>query len=322
MKMAILSAGNISRKMATTINGLEQIEAYAVSARSLEKAQEFAKEYGFANAYGSYEEMVKDPLIELVYVATPHSHHYEHVKLCLENGKNVICEKPFTVNAKQAKELFALAKQNNLFITEALWSRFLPMRKIITEQIESGIIGEVCSISTNFCFPIYNIPRMHKPELAGGALLDLGVYVLNYASMILGNDIDEVTTTATITQDGVDSQNAITIRYKNGKIALLHSSALGRSNSQGFIHGDKGYMIVEGIMNCQQLNIYDTQGKLIKSIDAPEQITGFEYEVLSSYNAIKKGEKQCPEMPHSETMFIMELMDTLRQNWGLSYPCE
>ncbi len=322
MKMAILSAGNISRKMANTINALDQIEAYAIAARSLDKAQEFAKEFGFEKAYGSYEEMVNDAQIELVYVSTPHSHHYQHVKLCLEYGKNVICEKPFTVNAKQAKELFDLAKQKGLFLTEALWSRFLPIRTILNEQIESGIIGEVSSISTNFCFPIYDVPRMHKPELAGGALLDLGVYVLNYASMILGNNIEEIATTANITKDGVDSQNAITLRYKNGKIAVLHSSAVGRSTSQSFIHGDKGYIITDSIMNCQQFSVYDLQGKLLKTINAPEQITGFEYEVISSYNAIKNGEKECQEMPHSETMFIMELMDTIRKKWGLVFPCE
>lgn len=167
MKIGILGAGNIAVKMAKTVSGMKNVENYAVAARNLERAQAFAREIGVAKAYGSYEEMLTDPQIDLVYIATPHSHHYLHAKMCLEAGKNVLCEKAFTVNADQARKLFALAKEKNLLITEAIWTRYMPSRKMINEIIESGVIGEVTSVTANLNYTISNVERIRKPELAG-----------------------------------------------------------------------------------------------------------------------------------------------------------
>ena len=187
MKIGILGAGGIAVQMAKTVAGMKDVENYAVAARSFERAQAFAEKYGFSKAYGSYEEMLADPQVDLVYIATPHSHHYLHAKMCLEAGKNVLCEKAFTVNADQARKLFALAKEKDLLITEAIWTRYMPSRKMIDDIISSGVIGEVTAVTANLNYAISEVERIRKPELAGGALLDVGVYTINFASMVLGD---------------------------------------------------------------------------------------------------------------------------------------
>ena len=157
MKIGILGAGGIAVQMAKTVAGMKDVENYAVAARSLERAQAFAEKYGFSKAYGSYEEMLADPQVDLVYIATPHSHHYLHAKMCLEAGKNVLCEKAFTVNADQARKLFALAKEKDLLITEAIWTRYMPSRKMIDDIISSGVIGEVTAVTANLNYAISEV---------------------------------------------------------------------------------------------------------------------------------------------------------------------
>nr|WP_295281109.1 Gfo/Idh/MocA family oxidoreductase [uncultured Blautia sp.] len=160
MKLGILGAGNIAVQMAKTVAGMKDAENYAVAARTLERAQAFAEKNGVSKAYGSYEEMLADPEVDLVYIATPHSHHYLHAKMCLEAGKNVLCEKSFTVNAEQARKLFALAKEKNLLITEAIWTRYMPSRKMIDDIIASGVIGEVTSLTANLNYAISEVERI------------------------------------------------------------------------------------------------------------------------------------------------------------------
>ena len=171
MKLGILGAGGIASTMAKTVAGMKDVEAYAVAARDLERARVFAQKYEVKKAYGSYEEMLADDEVELVYIATPHSHHYLHAKMCLEVGKHVLCEKAFTVNAEQAQKLFDLAKEKKLLITEAIWTRYMPSRKMINDIIESGVIGEVTAVTANLSYTVSHVERVRKPELAGGALL-------------------------------------------------------------------------------------------------------------------------------------------------------
>ncbi|HPB42529.1 MAG TPA: Gfo/Idh/MocA family oxidoreductase, partial [Sphaerochaeta sp.] len=166
MNLAILGAGNIGNKMATTVKQMEGVTLHAVASRSLAKAKEFAKTYSIPKAYGSYEEMLKDRDIELVYVCTPHSHHYEHMKLALEHGKHVLCEKAFTVNAKQAKEILDLGKQKGLLVAEAIWTRYLPMRTVLDQILARRVIGEVQTLTANLAYPVSRIERMWNPELA------------------------------------------------------------------------------------------------------------------------------------------------------------
>lgn len=322
MKFAILGAGNIANTMAKTVCGLKEAECYAVGSRSLDKAREFAKRYGFKKAYGSYEELLSDKAVELVYIATPHSHHYEHIKLCLEYGKNVLCEKAFTVNAEQAKDVLSLARQKGLLLTEAIWTRYMPMRATISELLASGVIGEVTSLTCNLGYAIDSIPRIQEPSLAGGALLDLSVYVLNFASMFFGDDIKSIFSSAEMSDKGVDLQDSFIVNYSDGRIATMYTTTKCNTDREGVFNGRNGFIKVENINNYEAVRVYDSERKLVKTIKSPAQITGYEYEVLSAINAIKRGELECPEMPHSQTIKVMELMDSIRADWGMKFPME
>lgn len=322
MKIGIMGCGNIAKEMAKTIAGMEEAEKYAVASRSLEKAEKFAGDYGFQKAYGSYEELVADPEVELVYIATPHSEHYENGRLCISHKKPVLCEKAFTANAEQAEKLLQYAGEERVFITEAIWTRYMPMRDKIMEVMQSGIIGEPCMLTANLGYKLDQIPRMQDPNLAGGSLLDVGIYPLTFASMVFGDDIAEVTSTCTYTETGVDEQDSITLTYRDGKVAVLHCSMKAISDRKGIIQGSKGYIIVENINNFQSITVYDEEHQEIAFYPCPPQITGYEYEVESCIRALKKGELQCPQMPHAQTICMMKLMDRIRDDLGVKYPFE
>lgn len=322
MKFGILAAGNIANKLAEAVSGIEKIEKYAVASRDLSRAEAFAKKWGFEKAYGSYEELASDPEVELIYVASPHSHHYQHARLCLEHGKHTLVEKAFTVNAAQAEALMRLAKEKGVLLTEAVWTRYMPSRKIITDVAESGEIGKISSMTANLGFPLTHVERLVRPELAGGALLDLGVYSITSALMLFHEEIKDVTSTAVFSPEGVDWMNSITLTFADGKMAVLNSNMTARTDECAVIHGDEGYMLVKVINNPEEILIYDRSGKLKRSCPIPEQINGYEYEVEACILAIEAGELECPEMPHSETLKVMRLMDEIRRQWGYRLPCE
>ena len=322
MKVGILGAGNIAGTMARTLNGIKDATAYAVAARDLERAQSFAKEYQVEKAYGSYEEMLQDKNVDLVYIATPHSHHLEHGKLCISYGKPVLCEKSFTANAAQARELLDDAREKGVFITEAIWTRYMPSRKIITDIIESGELGDVHMLSANLGYRLIDKERLTNPELAGGALLDVGVYPLNFASMFFGNDIANITSSCVKFDTGVDGQAGMILTYKDGRMATLHTGMYAATEQYGIIYGSKGYLIAYNINNIDKIEVFSSDRKLIRTIHVPEQITGYEYEVEACMRALNEGRLECEEMPHSETIRLMEQMDTLRAQWGIRYPFE
>ena len=327
MKFAILAAGGIARKMAEAVTGIEKagtvrIQKYAVASRDLSRAEEFAKEWGFEKAYGSYEELAADPEVELVYVASPHSHHYEHAKLCLEHGKHVLVEKAFTVNAAQAEDLMKLAREKQVLLTEAIWTRDMPSRKMIGDLLESGIIGKVSSMTANLGYPLMDVPRLVQPELAGGALLDLGVYSITMALMLFHEEITDVVSAAVFSPEGVDWMNSITLTFADGKMAVLNSNMTARTDCRAIVNGDEGYMEITEINNPEEIRVFDRDGKLRECFQVPEQINGYEYEVLACIRAIGEGKMECEEMPHSETLRVMRLMDQIRGQWGFRLPCE
>lgn len=342
MKFAILAPGKIACSMAQAVAGIKeairshtlktadgkpitedlQIELYAVASRNYDRAQEFAKQWKFQKAYGSYEEMLEDESVELVYVASPHSHHYQHAKMCLEHGKNVLLEKAFTVNAKQAEELIKLAEKKKLLLAEAIWTRYMPSRKMIDDIIASGVIGEPFSLTADLGYAMAQKERLQDPELAGGALLDVGVYPINFALMIFHGEVKNINTTAVLSPKGVDLLNSVTLTFENGKIAVLHSSMLSATNRLGVVHGDKGYIEVQNINNCEEIRVFDTEHQMIACHKVPEQINGYEYEVISCMKAINNGKTECEEMSHNETLRVMRLLDRIREEWGMKYPCE
>ena len=258
LKMAILGAGGIASVMAGTISRMEQVECYAVGSRSLEKARAFARKFGFQKAYGSYEELVQDEEVELIYIATPHSEHFSNAMLCLEHRKPVLCEKAFTANAKQAKELLDHAEKEKVFITEAIWVRYLPMLETIRRELDEGAIGAPTMLTANLGYLIDRVPRLQRPELAGGALLDVGVYPINFARMIFGDKIAKISSVCTYTDSGVDEQDSITLLYEDGRVAQLAASMKGLSDRRGTIYGTKGFMVIENINNFESLTVYDT----------------------------------------------------------------
>lgn len=320
--MAIIGAGNIATQMAKAINGLDDVNAYAIASRDLTKAQKFAEEYKFDKAYGTYEELVKDEKIDLVYIATPHSEHYAHAKLCIEHGKPVLVEKAFTANARQAKEIIELAKEKGVFLTEAIWTRYMPGRRMIQDIIASGKIGKVDSLEADFSIPICNVPRMNDPALAGGALLDLGMYTLTFASMFLGDDIISTESRCIKYRTGVDATDFIELTYRDGKQAFLRTSMVSGSKNEGKINGTDGYIEVFNLNSLEKINIYDSDGQLKETLIPPKIVNGYEYEVMACKQAIGEGKLECDMMPHSETLLIMEQMDKLRRKWDVKYPFE
>jgi len=320
--IGIMGTGNIAAVMAGTIKKMKNVKCYGIASRSEEKARGFAERYGIKVAYASYEEMVLDSKLDLIYIATPHSEHYANMKLCIENGKNVLCEKAFTANAMQAEEILALAKEKGVFVAEAMWTRYMPMLTNIRGILNSGIIGEPVMLTANLGYNISQKQRLTDPALAGGALLDLGVYTLNFAAMMFGKEIEKMESSCTLTDTGVDASESISITFKDGKMAVLNSTMMGLSDRHGVIYGTNGYIAVENINNFESVTVYDTSYKPVKMVKAPKQITGYEYEVYSCIEAIEKGEKECWEMPHAETIRIMKQMDTLRKQWGVEYPFE
>ena len=322
MNVGILGAGRIAVSMAQTLNGMEDATAYAVASRDRERAEKFAEDNHVEKAYGSYEEMLKDDKVDLVYIATPHSHHLEHGRLCISYGKPVLCEKSFTANVKQAKELLSYAKEKNVFITEAIWTRYMPSRILITEILAGGELGEIKSLSANLGYDVADKERMVRPELAGGALLDVGVYPLNFASMCFGNDIEKITSACVKTDAGVDAQDAMILTYKDGRLATLHAGMLAATEQYGIVYGTKGYMIAYNINNVDRIEIFSSDRKFIRAVEVPEQITGYEYEIRACKRALEAGQLECEEMPHSETIKMMEWMDKLRNDWGIRYPFE
>jgi len=322
MNIGILGVGGISKSMAQTIKEMPDANNYAVASRSLDKAMGFAKEYNFTKAYGSYEELVNDPDVELVYIATPHSHHFEHAKLCIENNKPVLCEKAFMANAIQAKEIVALAQARGVFMAEAIWTRYMPSRKMIDEVIASGRIGEVTALSANLGYDIDEVPRIIDPKLAGGALLDVGIYPLTFASMILGDEIMNITGSCTKTATGVDEQDSITLEYPNKVLAHLHCSMLMATEQYGIVYGTKGYLIAKNINNVDIIEIYSPERQLQETLSVPKQISGYEYEVTACMKAIRAGQLECEEAPLAQSIHMMEVMDKLRALWGIKYPFE
>lgn len=322
MKIGILGAGRIAATLAETMNKMPEVECYGVASRDLEKAKAFAKEHGFQHAFGSYEGMLADEKIELIYIATPHSHHYGHMKMCLEAGKHILCEKSFTVNEKQAVEIFRIAEEKKLLVTEAIWTRYMPSRKIINDLLDQKVIGDVKKMTANLNYPLLDKERIVKPELAGGALLDVGIYPLNFAYMHFGDQIKKVTSAVEMTDAGVDGENAMILHYEDGRMAVLNSGIRGKSDSEGVFYGSTGCMIVENINNPESVKIYNTERNLVREIKVPEQISGYEYEISETISCITQGKLECSSMPHEETLKMMRVMDGLRADWGMSYPEE
>ena len=321
-KVGIIGAGWIAEKMAAALAPLEDYCVYAIASRSIEKAQSFAERWNVAKAYGSYEEMVADEEVDLVYIATPHSHHFPHAMLALKAGKPVLVEKAFTANEAEAQELIETAHSKGLFITEAIWTRYMPLSHKIKEIMESGIIGEPRVLTATLCYMMEFKERILRPDLCGGALLDLGVYVLNFARMYFGTDIVRTVSNCHVGPTGIDLQECISLSYADGKMANLQAGTLCLNDRQGIINGTEGYIRVDNI-NCPEVVEVYRNYELVARYEKPEDmVNGYEYQVMEARRCIEAGLLESPMMPHEETLSIMKQMDGLRKEWGVVFPMD
>lgn len=321
-KVGIIGAGWIADKMAEALKPLNDYCVHAIASRSIEKAQQFAENWGVPVAYGSYEELVCDDDIDLVYIATPHSHHFAHAMLAVEHHKPVLVEKAFTANAREAEILLNKAKEMGVFITEAIWTRYMPLSMKVKELMESGIIGEPRVLTATLCYMMEQKERIIRPDLCGGALLDLGVYVLNFARMYFGTEIAKTVTNVVQLPNGIDMHESISLTYKDGKMANLQAGCLCLNDRQGIISGTEGYIRVDNV-NCPHLvEVYRNYELVASYTKADDMVNGYEYQVMECCRCISEGLLESPMMPHTETLSIMKQMDSLRAEWGVVYPMD
>lgn len=321
-KVGIIGAGWIAEKMAEALAPLEDYCVYAIASRSIGKATEFAGRWNIPKAYGSYEDMVKDNDVDLVYIATPHSHHFPHAMLALNAGKQVLVEKAFTANAAEAEELIETARSKGLFITEAIWTRYMPLSHKIKAIMESGIIGKPRVITATLCYMMEFKERILRPDLCGGALLDLGVYALNFARMYFGTDIVRTVSNCHMGPTGIDLQECISLSYADGKMANLQAGTLCLNDRQGIINGTEGYIRVDNI-NCPEVvEVYRNYELVERYVKPEDMVNGYEYQVIEARRCIEAGLAESPMMPHQETLDIMKQMDGLRKEWGVVYPMD
>ena len=322
MRVGIIGTGWIAEKAAITLSGLGECKAYAVGSRSIEKAEAFATKWGIPKAYGSYAELIADKDVDLVYVGTPHSHHFDVTREALMAGKPCLVEKAFMANRRESAEILDLAHERKVFIAEAIWTRYQPAVGIIRNLINSGRIGTPRLLTATLGYSMGDKPRIMRADLCGGALLDLGVYALNFARMFFPAAIVSMESQCVKSQTGMDLTNAITLVLEDGMLCNLQSSAACVGDNIGVIAGTEGNLIIDNINNPQKITVNGPDRTYIETINVPQQITGYEYEFQACRQALIDGLLEPREMPHEETLYIMQLMDILRQKWGVRYPMD
>ncbi len=322
LRVGIVGTGWIAEKAAITLQGLALCQAYAVGSRTQEKAAAFAARWNIPKAYGSYDELIADPDVDLVYVGTPHSHHYDVTRQALMAGKPCLVEKAFMANYWQAEAVVQLARQRQVFLAEAIWTRYQPVVAMVRQLISSGRIGQPRLVTATLGYSMGNKPRIMRPDLCGGALLDLGVYALNFVRMFFPAPITSIDGHCVKSSTGMDLTNAITLTLADGVLANLQSSAACVGDNIGVIAGTEGNLIIDNINNPQRITLNGPDRTYVETLQVPQQITGYEYQFLSCRQALLDGLIEPPEMPHEETLYIMQLMDQLRQQWQVCYPMD
>ena len=327
LNWAVAATGGIAATVTADIALLEDSVLHAVSSRSAAKAAGFADRFGFTAWYADadggptgFEAMFQDPAVDVVYIATPHAQHYQVARSALEHGKHVLCEKPFTVNAAEAAELTALARERNLFLMEALWTRFLPSANRAWDILASGELGTPAWVQADLGFAAPQDPasRLWDPAAGGGALLDLAVYPLTWALGALGYP-DSVTAAGILNENGVDSQNALTLHYGNGRSAQLTSSLAASGPGSATIACSAGWLRTGGgsTPNPRELHVHGPDGERVEIFDPAG--AGYTYQLREVTRCIQQGLTESPTMPLADTLRTMELLDGVRAQLGLHY---
>ncbi len=324
IRWGILGTGRIAGWFAKALTVAEGAVCYGAASRTQEKADAFAAEYGFAKAYGSYEELVKDDAVDVVYIATPVREHFENMKLTLAAGKHVLCEKSLTVNAAQAHEAAALAREKGLFLMEAMWTKCQPVFRTIKKWVDDGVIGEVMAVDASFYTATGKDHRLYKHALAGGALLDLGYYPVTCACAFLGARPSAVFSHSIIGAGNVDYLDSIVLEYAGGKFAHL-STGLGAEKTAGiYILGTKGRISIhdELFFQAQRAQAVDFENNVLASCEEPFLMNGYEYEAMEVMECIRAGKTQSALVPLDDSIAVMEILDRCRANAGFAYDFE
>lgn len=325
-RWGILATGGMAAAFTADLVRLPDAEVVAVASRSEESARAFAKRFGIPRAYGSWKALAEDDGIDVVYVATPHAAHRGAAGLCLEAGRNVLCEKPFTLNLRQAEELVALARGHGRFLMEAMWMYCNPLVRRLKALVDDGAIGEVRTVQADFGIagPFPPSHRLRDPHLGGGALLDLGVYPVAFAHLLLGEPSD-VTARAVLSAEGVDLQTGALLHWDGGALAQVHCSIVGATATCASVTGSRGRIDVPSGFYQPERFVLHRDGR------APEEFTAdpadgppssFRHEALEVMRALRAGETESPLVPLDGTLAVMRTLDAVRERIGVRYPGE
>lgn len=323
IRWGILGTGRIAGLFATGLTALPDAELVAVGSRAAATAARFADEHGVPRRHPSYAALAADPEVDIVYVATPHPVHHAAVRLCLEAGKAVLCEKPFTVNAAQAADLIGLARARRLLLMEAMWTRFLPLMERFRGLVAAGAIGEPRLLTADFGFRHDGGPehRLFDPALAGGALLDVGVYLVSLASMLFGPP-ERVTGFAHLGPTGVDEQAALVLGYPGGRLAQLTAAVRTATPQEVTLMGTDGSLRIHPLWWKPTRMTLTRPGLPDESFEIPFAGNGYNYEAAEAMRCLRAGETESPVMPLAETLAVLRTLDEARALWALRYPME
>jgi predicted dehydrogenase len=319
----ILATGGIAAAFTKDL-AVAGLRAAAVGSRSQASADEFGERYGIPNRHGSYEALVADPEVDIVYISTPHPFHAGAALLALQAGKHVLVEKPFTLNADEARQVTALAAEKSLLVLEAMWSRFLPHMLRLHEIIDAGTLGDVRTVIADHNQDTSKDPehRMLNPDLGGGALLDLGVYPVSFAVDVLGGPTS-VSAIASFTDTGVDRQTAILLEHAGGRQSVLHAALDTRGPNTAAVIGTLGRIEFESVWYAPtSFTVYDHTGAVIERYETDIQGRGMQFQALEAERLIRAGETASPRLSPAESVLVMDVLDDVRRRIGLTYPGE
>jgi scyllo-inositol 2-dehydrogenase (NADP+) len=320
-KWGILGTGFIAQKMADALPFVPQSKLYAIASRKTETANAFAKQYNVEKAYGSYEDLVQDPEVDIVYIATPHNLHYENTMMSLNNGKHVLCEKPFAVNGREVRRMIAKARETKLFLMEALWSRFLPNVIKAKEIVDSGAIGKIKLFKADFgLYRTFNPEhRLFNKQLIGGSLLDLGIYPLFLSLLLLGKP-KTINAIAGIGKTDVDYNCSFSFGYGDDTLSVMHSSLIAQTDIVAAIYGEKGTILFDNWwFTPVPIHLVDLNGN--KTPIPLEFIgNGYNYEATAMIQSLEQGKTQNDLMSWDDSLLLIDMLDTIRKEIGLVYP--
>jgi predicted dehydrogenase len=319
----IIGPGRIAQQFADGLKVLEDAALYAVASTSPERATAFAEKYGGEKTYASYEALAADPQVDAIYIATPHRFHFENIMLCLNAGKPVLCEKPLTVNAAETKILIETSHAKKIFLMEALWTRCLPIYQQVRQWLDAGAIGDVKYLSSTFGFvvPKAEDDRWLNPELAGGTLLDMGIYPISVSQWVTGQEPETFSVQSLLGKTGVDELTAVILKYPNGVVSQFNSNFLVGNVNDFFIYGTQGRIRIHPNYWGASSATLTTEDQEL-TVSKPLTGGGFEFQTAEAMRCIRAGLLESPSMPHANTLANMELMDKIRAEIGLKYPFE